>query len=187
MKRAMMAVALALVLSIATLGTALADEVRGRIDFTEDIAPYEGRWVTFQDGFKLFMPTAWTRYDVDEAQQQAGLFYRAGNGGSDALVGEVSMGVAVSFVKAGELSTLDDLANDFGSAGFTEIDKLDINGIPCISFAKAEGDYRGVAFYHPIYGNYILAVYISPSGADDPLVSDVGSAILCSLSPFKGK
>lgn len=182
-----MRIAAALVLALLLTATALADEALERIDFTEDIAPYEGRWVTFQDGFKLFMPMAWTRYDVDEAQQQAGLFYRAGNDGSDAVVGEVSMGVAVSFVKAGELATLDDLAGDFSGAGFSEIVKLDINGIPCISFAKADGDYRGVAFYHPIYSNYILAVYISPIGADSQLVNDVGSAILCSLSPFSAR
>ena len=163
------------------------ESVSGHIAFTEDMAPYEGRWVTFEDGFKLFLPKEWSRIDLDETQQQAGLFYRAENGGSDSAVGDTAMGVAVSFVRAGELKTLDDLAADFASAGFGEINKLDINGIPCISFARAAGDYRGVAFYHPTYSNYVLAVYISPTGAEDPAVNDVGSAILCSVSPFSKK
>lgn len=163
------------------------ESVSGHIAFTEDMAPYEGRWVTFEDGFKLFMPKEWSRIDLDETQQQAGLFYRAENGGSDSAVGDTAMGVAVSFVRAGELKTLDELAADFASAGFGEIDKLDINGIPCISFVRAAGDYRGVAFYHPTHSNYVLAVYISPTGAEDPAVNDVGSAILCSVSPFSKK
>ena len=163
------------------------DAVNGHIAFTEDLAPYEGRWVTFEDGFKLYLPKEWSRIDLDQTQQQAGLFYRAENGGSDSAVGETAMGVAVSFVRAGELQTLDDLAADFASAGFGEINKLDINGIPCISFARAAGDYRGVAFYHPTHSNYVLAVYISPTGAEDPAVNDVGSAILCSVSPFRKK
>ena len=133
------------------------ESVSGHIAFTEDLAPYEGRWVTFEDGFKLFLPKEWSRIDLDETQQQAGLFYRAENGGSDSAVGDTAMGVAVSFVRAGELKTLDDLAADFASAGFGEINKLDINGIPCISFARAAGDYRGVAFYHPTHSNYVLA------------------------------
>ena len=152
------------------------ESVSGHIAFTEDMAPYEGRWVTFEDGFKLFLPKEWSRIDLDETQQQAGLFY-----------GDTAMGVAVSFVRAGELKTLDELAADFASAGFGEINKLDINGIPCISFARAAGDYRGVAFYHPTHSNYVLAVYISPTGAEDPAVNDVGSAILCSVSPFSKK
>ena len=163
------------------------ESVSGHIAFTEDLAPYEGRWVTFEDGFKLFLPKEWSRIDLDETQQQAGLFYRAENGGSDSAVGDTAMGVAVSFVRAGELKTLDELAADFASAGFGEINKLDINGIPCISFARAAGDYRGVAFYHPTHSNYVLAVYISPTGAEDPAVNDVGSAILCSVSPFSKK
>lgn len=187
MKRMKKILALALAAMLLLAAAGLADEVRGRIDFTEDIAPYEGRWVTFQDGFQLFMPTQWTRLETNEAQQQAGLFYRAGNGGADDVVGEVAMGIAVSFIKAGDLATLDDLAGNFESAGFAEIDKLDINGIPCITFIKADGDYRGVAFYHPKYPSYILAVYISPIGGDNALVNDVGSAILCSLSPFNAK
>lgn len=163
------------------------NEVSGHIAFTEDMAPYAGRWVTFEDGFKLYLPEEWTRVELDEAQQQAGLFYRADNLGSDSAVGETPMGVAVSFMRAGDLTTLDDLVADFGNVGFTELDKLDINGILCISFANVGEDYRGVAFYHATYPNYIMAVYISPNGSDDPTVNDVGSAILCSVSPFAAK
>ena len=160
-----------------------AEAVSGRIDFTEDIAPFEGRWVTFDDGFKLYLPVEWTRSGLTEVQERAGLFYRASNGGGDSVVGNVAMGVAVSYVRAGSLVTLDDLAEDFSNVGFTGIDKLDINGIPVVTFNRAAGDYRGVAFYHSVWPNYVMTVYVSPGGADDQTISDVGSAILCSLSP----
>lgn len=160
------------------------DEVSGRIDFTEDIAPFEGSWVTFDDGFKLYLPAEWTRAELTDAQSRAGLFYRSGNGGSDSVVGRVNMGVAVSFVKAGGLVTLDDLAADFSGVGFTDIDKLDINGFPAVNFTSATGDFRGIAFYHPIYPSYVLTVYVSPGTGKKQIVTDVGSAILCSLSPF---
>ena len=187
MNKWMKAAALVLAAMLLLAACLAEGDVNGHINFTEDLAPYEGRWVTFQDGFKLFMPISWTRLDVSEAQQQAGLFYRAGNDGGDDVVGEVAMGVAVSFIRAGDLSTLDDLAANFTGAGFGEINKLDINGFRCVSFVKADGNYRGVAFYHPTYRNYILAVYVTPNGVDNKAVNDVGSAILCSLSPFKAK
>lgn len=158
--------------------------VSGHIKFTEDMAPYEGRWVTFEDGFKLFLPTEWTRTEVAAEQQEAGLFYRAENNGQDSVIGETAMGVAVSFIRAGDLKTLDDMAADFASVGFGEIDKLDINGIQCVTFVRPYENYRGLAFFHHAYPSYIMAVYISPTGETDPLVNDVGSAILCSLSPF---
>ncbi len=174
---------LALVLTIGAGALAEAAEVAGRIDFTENIAPYEGKWVTFDDGFRLYMPKDWSRLDVTEEQAQAGLFYSEGNGGSDALVGDVNMRVAVSFAAAGELTALDDLARDYEAVGFTEVTKLDLNGIQAVTFVNRADDYRGVAFYHTMVPGYVMMVYVTPCGAGNQTVNDVGSAILCSLSP----
>lgn len=178
------ALALLLMLGAAALAEAgAADAVSGRIDFTVDIAPYAGKWVSFDDGFRLYLPAEWTRASLTEAQAQAGLFYNEGNGGADSLVGEVPMAVAVGYTEAGQLSTLDELAADFAAAGFTEVDKLDLNGILAATFVNREADYRGVAFFHPLVPGYVMTVYLSPCGAGNQTVNDVGSAILCSLTP----
>ena len=172
---------------LAALGAAALAEageaVSGWIEFTEGIAPYAGKWVSFDDGFKLYLPGEWTRGNLTEAQAEAGLFYNEGNGGADSVVGEVPMAVAVSYAEAGGVSTLDELAADYAAAGFTEVDKLDLNGILAVTFVSREADYRGVAFFHPLVPGYVMSVFVSPCGAGNPTVNDVGSAILCSLTP----
>lgn len=178
---------LALAMLLGAAAFAEEAEVAGRIDFTEELAPYSGKWVTFDDGFRLYLPSQWSRMNVSEAQAQAGLFYSEGNGGGDALVGDVAMGVAVGYAAAGDLKTLDDLARDYGSVGFTEVTKLDLNGMLSVTFVDRTNDYRGVAFFHPSVPGYVMSVYVSPCGETEQLVNDVGSAILCSLTPRGAK
>ena len=177
--------ALAMVLGAAAF--AEPAEVAGRIDFSEDYAPYNGKWVTFDDGFRLYLPNVWTRMDVNEAQAQAGLFYSEGNGGGDALVGAVAMGVAVGYAAAGELQTLDDLVREYEGVGFAEVTQLDVNGIQVVTFVDLTNGYRGASFFHPTVASYVMSIYVSPCGEADQLVNDVGSAILCSLTPRAAK
>ncbi len=184
---AMMALALVLVCAAGAAGEQLyvadGSAVSGRIDFTEGLAPYAGRWVNFQDGFKLYLPQDWERSDVSDAQARAGLFFRETNNGSDSVVGELNMGVAVSYSDANGVQTLDELAALYNAAGLSEVDKLDLNGLPVVTFTSLEDDYRGVAFFHPIVAGYVMTIYVSPCGVGDRLVNDVGSAVLCSLTP----
>ena len=74
--------------------------------FSESDAPYDGVWQPFEDGFKLYLPREWASMALDEAQAEAGLFYRAG---SD----DGSMGVVVGYMHAGALETTEALAQDF--------------------------------------------------------------------------
>ena len=184
---AMMAVALLVLCAAGAAGEPLyaadGSAVSGRIDFTEGLAPYAGKWVNFQDGFRLYLPQDWERSDVSDAQAQAGLFYRETNNGSDSVVGELNMGVAVSYADANGLQTLDELAALYTAGGLSEVDKLDLNGLPVVTFASRGEDYRGVAFFHPIVAGYVMTIYVSPCGVGDRLVNDVGSAVLCSLTP----
>ena len=163
-------------------GTA-GDELRS-IVYDEASAPYDGVWVTFDDGFQLLLPGEWLSYEITEEQSAAGLFFRAGNDGSDSVVGEVPMGVAVSYVEAGGLTTLDDLMRDFESVGFTNLEKLDLNGIPALFFIKPDEDYCGVAFYHAVYPEYVMAIYATPIGEASDAVAAVNDAILSSLKPY---
>ena len=155
-----------------------------RVDFDEAGAGFEGTWVTFEDGFRLYLPGEWVYYEISDEESEAGIFYRAGNEGSDGIVGEIPMGMAVSYVSAGDLQTLDDLIRDFEAAGMTGMNAQDLNGVPAVAFEKPEDGYRGVSFYHPVYTGYVMSVYVTPIGEPDSAVRAVGDAILNSLSPW---
>ncbi len=161
-----------------------ADDGVRSIVYDASTAPFDGVWVTFDDGFQLLLPGEWLSYEITEEQSAAGLFFRAGNDGSDSVVGDIPMGVAVSYVEAGGLVTLDDLVRDFESAGFTNLEKLDLNGVPSVFFVKPEEDYCGVAFFHAVYPEYIMAIYATPIGDAGDAVSAVNDAILSSLKPY---
>ena len=153
--------------------------------FSAQDAPYEGIWVPFEDGFRLYVPSVWHTFEITPEQAEAGLFYHAGNDGEDENVGDTAMGVAVSYFSAGQLETIDDLARDLENAGFADVERLDLNGLAAAGFRRPGDGYRGVAFFHPTLPEYILQVCVSPIGGADTPVEAVGSAILRSLSPAK--
>ena len=147
--------------------------------FTESDAPYDGVWQPFEDGFRVYLPRDWSAAGLTEAQREAGLFYRASSG-------DGAMGVAVGYMRAAGLATVDDLARDFQRAGFEGVAQADLNGIPAIGFERARDNYRGVAFFHPIYPDYALYVYFAPLDAQDADSTRTGDALLSSISPFGG-
>lgn len=146
---------------------------------TEAEAPYPGRWLTFEDGFQLYLPEGWQPLDVSDAQREAGLFYRAGEGG-----GEASAGLAVGYMAAGDYESIDALALGFFQAGCEDVQTRRLNGIPAVLFERPDDDYRGAAFFHPIREGYILYVEVSPLGGDGAGSADVGAALLDTLSPW---
>lgn len=158
----------------------------GRVDetpqasgvFSEADAPYDGVWQPFEDGFRLYLPRGWSPIGLSEAQTEAGLFYLAGNG-------DGTMGVAVGYMRAGALGTVEDLARDFEASGYSGVACLDLNGISAIGFERPEDGYRGVAFFHPVYPDYALYVYASPLDARDADGQQVIEAILASVGPLE--
>ena len=133
-------------------------------------AGYDGAWMDFEDGFKLYLPADWAYAKVTEAQAAAGLFYRAcGADGTQA--------VAVSWMNAGAISTPRDLCASFEALGCVNVAAATLNGLPVALFERSEEDYRGAAFFHPAYPGYILAVYASPLGA-------TADAIIASITPL---
>ncbi len=145
--------------------------------FSEADAPYEGVWQPFEDGFKLYLPRGWASGAIDEAQAEAGLFYRAG---SD----DASMGVTVGYMPAGTLETTEALAGDFERGGYTSVVQGDLNGIPAIAFERPQDNYRGVAFFHPVYPDYVIYAFASPLELQDGETNRIGIAILASISPL---
>ena len=142
--------------------------------FAEADAPYAGIWTPFEDGFRLYLPRAWSSMNITEAEAAAGLFYRAGaEGGTE--------GVAVGYMRADSLRTVADLALDFERSGFSNVIRRDLNGIPAIGFDRPEDDYSGVAFYHPFYTDYVLYVYVTPLCRRGE--GQTGETVLMSLTP----
>ena len=146
--------------------------------FSEADAPYDGVWQPFEDGFKLYLPRGWASMALDEAQAEAGLFYRAG---SD----DGSMGVVAGYMDAGTLETIEALAEDFARGGYASVIPGDLNGIPAISFERPQDGYRGVAFFHPVYPEYVLYVFVSPLAPQDEEMNQMGIALLASITPLE--
>ena len=146
--------------------------------FSEADAPYDGVWQPFEDGFKLYLPREWASMALDEAQAEAGIFYRAG---SD----DGSMGVVVGYMRAGTLGTIEALAQDFERSGYASVIQGDLNGIPAIAFERPQDGYRGVAFFHPVYPEYVLYVFASPLELPDGEANPMGIALLSSITPLE--
>lgn len=146
--------------------------------FSEADAPYDGIWQPFEDGFKLYLPRGWASLTLDEAQAGAGLFYRAG---SD----DGAMGVAVGYMPAGTLETTEALAEDFERSGYTAVVQGDLNGMPVIAFERPRDGYRGVAFFHPLYRDYVLYVFVSPLEPQAEETVRIGLALLASITPLE--
>jgi len=146
--------------------------------FSEADAPYDGFWQPFEDGFKLYLPRGWASMALDEAQTEAGLFYRAG---SD----DGSMSVVVGYMRAGALETTETLAGDFERSGYTAVVQGDLNGIPAIAFEQPRDGYRGVAFFHPVYPEYVLYVFVSPLELQGGETNQIGIAVLGSITPLE--
>lgn len=141
-------------------------------------APYDGVWQPFEDGFMLYLPRGWRAVALTEAQSGAGLFYRAA---SD----DGSMGIAVGYMRAEGLATLDDLARDFVRAGYASVNAQSLNGIPAIGFERPGDGYRGVAFFHPVWPDYALYIYLSPLAPEGTGARETADALLASLSPLE--
>lgn len=154
----------------------IEDAQSGAHAFTESDAPYDGIWQPFEDGFRLYLPREWVAIDLTDAQREAGLFYRVGSA-------DGAMDLAVGYMRAGNLATVDDLARDFEAVGYSNVTRLDLNGIPAIGFDRPGEDYRGVAFFHPTYPDYVLYVYLSPLTSADGEPAAIGAALLASISP----
>jgi len=146
-------------------------------DFAETDAPYDGEWLPFEDGFRLYLPRGWAPVALSEAQRDAGLFYRAGSG-------DGMMGLAVGYMRAGSLATVDELARDFEAVGYESVTQQNLNGIPAIGFERPRDGYRGVAFFHPVYPDYVLYVYVSPLGPRVAEADRIGRALLASIGPI---
>ena len=153
----------------------MPDDVSGQINFKESVANYNGVWIPFDDGFKLYMPSDWLSYELSQEQKQAGALFLAYDG---SRAGNPPY-IEVDFGSSEGCSTLDELAAVLTDAGYIVEDKISFNGIPCISYSNPSDDMTGLMFFHPQTTDYIMVVIAGQLSVDE----DTLSCILCSLSP----
>ncbi len=151
------------------------DEFGGSIVFKESAAAFNGSWISFDDGFKLYMPNNWTQYPLSAEQRQQGALFLAYDGN----VASNPPYIEVDWTSSEGISTLDGLADDLRSNGYQVDDKLLVNGFPCVSYSSSSSNISGLMFFHPQTTDYVFVVI---AGAYSTSV-DTLAAILCSLSP----
>lgn len=161
-------------------------DVLGSVTFTEESAGFEGVWVPFNDGFKIYLPSEWKTYDLSGQNEDGTILYAAGNYGSDSIVGDTEVMAIVSWVydESGSM-TLEQISQELLQGGVTGVATIDMNGIPCVTFESQEEDLRGIFFFHPSNPQYYFSLMVHPFGNESQEVSDLGSAIMCSLSPYQ--
>ena len=124
------------------------------IVFDQEKAGYEGVWVPFEDGFQLYLPAAWSTYELTEEQVKQGVLYLAG----DASGSETAPAVSVVWAYNDGAENIDDLAAAIGQAGYQVDDIVSINGIPCVSYRLEDGDCSAIMFFHPTDPQYVFCI-----------------------------
>ena len=144
------------------------------ITFSQDKANYEGTWVPFEDGFQLYLPSAWNTYELTEDQVNQGVLYLAG----DASGADTAPAVSVVWAYSDGAETINDLATAIRQGGYQVDDLVSINGIPCVSYRLEDGDCSAIMFFHPTNKDYVFCVTATQYTANVDMIC----SILTSLS-----
>lgn len=144
------------------------------ITFSQEKANYEGTWVPFEDGFQLYLPSAWNTYELTEDQVNQGVLYLAG----DASGADTAPAVSVVWAYSDGAETINDLATAIRQGGYQVDDLVSINGIPCVSYRLEDGDCSAIMFFHPTNKDYVFCVTATQYTANVDMIC----SILTSLS-----
>ena len=144
------------------------------ITFSQDKANYEGTWVPFEDGFQLYLPSAWNTYELTEDQVNQGVLYLAGDTSGE----DTAPAVSVVWAYSDGAETINDLATAIRQGGYQVDDLVSINGIPCVSYRLEDGDCSAIMFFHPTNKDYVFCVTATQYTANVDMIC----SILTSLS-----
>ena len=108
------------------------------ITFSMKTVNYEGTWVPFQDGFQLYLPSAWNTYELTEDQVNQGVLYLAG----DTSGSETAPALSVVWANSDGAETINDLATAISQGGYQVDGLVSMNGIPCVSYRLEDGDWQ---------------------------------------------
>lgn len=148
----------------------------GVVNFDTADADYKGTWVSFRDGFKLYLPSHWRELNLTDAQRDSGIVYVA----LDASTLTVQSAIEVDCVEDTTVHSVEDIKRVLGHAAGVEVgNMLLLNGIPCVTYVTQDESTCGLMFFHPILGEpYVFVI----TAADYSLHPDLCETMLLSLS-----
>ena len=148
----------------------------GVVTFEPSMAGYAGTWVEFEDGFKLYLPSDWSEYELSDEERAGGSLYSA----FDASYSNGMAQVLVNWTADTTVHSIDDLKLTLGQLDDISMeDTLLINGIPCATYTTGDGTVRGLTFFHPLQGEpYVFNIMVGDCSENE----DICNAVLCSLS-----
>ena len=156
MMKKMLALALALLLGCAS---AMAQN-----------ALFEGKWVQFEGGFELYIPSDWVAFEVTEAEQAQGIIYTAGSEDETRLM-------QLGWFALPQTVTIDQMQAALMQS-FVLVEKVSVNGIELL--CAGDGDIDSLMFIALSEGEpgYYMFVFTPMS---DPTLQGYAAAIAGSL------
>ena len=134
-----------------------------------DEAAYEGTWLSFEAGFDLYVPSDWDVLEISDEDKADGLDFQA------KAPDDSGVNMVVTTTDVGKEYDVDKLVDEFTEAKYTEIEKVQINGIYAVSF-ETDSTYS-LAFLDD--QGYMYNVQIGPKGDD---VEPIAQNLFISLS-----
>ena len=119
----MMKKMLALALALLLLGCASA---------MAQNALFEGKWVQFEGGFELYIPSDWMAFEVTEAEQAQGIIYTAGSEDETRLM-------QLGWFALPNAVTIDQMQTALMQS-FVIVEKVNVNGIDLLCAGDADFD-----------------------------------------------
>ncbi|MDO4344528.1 MAG: hypothetical protein Q4C50_06955 [Eubacteriales bacterium] len=120
--------------------------------FDEKTAGYEGTWVTMEDGFEVYLPSAWNVVEVSDDERKDGIAYIAASEDTSLIYTVMTMALGEEYT-AEEIQTelaknnmtmTEFLKEQLISHGYICEAEVNINGIPSIIYTQ--DDYCGTVF-----------------------------------------
>ena len=158
-------------------GVSKEDPKQGdRIRFSESMASWQGTWIPFEDGFKLYLPNTWNEFILTDEQKESGVLYQAGD--ARAVDGENAPYISVNYGPAPGIETMEDVREDMKKSGYYIEGIVNVNGIECLSYSYDDPNLSGMMFFCPGSTDYVFAVVAY--NYDD--YEDILAPALCSIS-----
>ncbi len=153
MKKSIVALALAAAMMV-TPAAAFADETEAAsgqtYSFTyDDIdeSVYDGTWLSFVQGFDMYLPSDWNVIDVTtiDGAEDAGITFMAQ--APEANADGVAWTVAVATIPDVTVDSVEQIQDELSKdSTMTNLEQADVNGIGMVSFSIEKNNVEGVAF-----------------------------------------
>ena len=129
------------------------EEVIGEIEtmeFDPEEAPYVGEWVSFEEGFRIYVPVEWESVSVDDEMKESGFLYKVLAPLDDPEEDLEPSGINVIHFKDTGISTLSEAGEVLEDYDLVYNGLVKMNNIPCVAYTSSEGGDNvvvGIAFF----------------------------------------